>query len=79
MAGTRLVYVKADDARVARERARLRAREALRSYNAAADEYEAAMVDVERVIGPDPRLVIADAAVEQFVGAVSGRPSIPSR
>ncbi len=68
-------WVKADAATEARAHARL-ARDRLAG---AADDYERPFVELDRVVGPDPRKVIL---VEQAIGDVCaqivGRPSIPS-
>jgi hypothetical protein len=59
----KLVYVKADEATQAREKARLRAREAVRMLAEAEVEHAAAFAELDRVVGPDPRRVVAAQAV----------------
>lgn len=57
-------------------RARRRAREAVRAPAGAEVEHREAFAELDRVVGPDPRTVVAGAAVEQFLGRIVGRPSI---
>jgi hypothetical protein len=59
-------------------RARRRAREAVRMLAEAEVEHREAFAELDRVVGPDPRTVVAGAAVEEFLGQIVGCPSIPS-
>ena len=73
----KLVYVKAPPEVEAREKARLRAREAVRRYAEAEREVEQAMAILDREVGPDPRRAAAtEAAIAEFCATVTGQPSI---
>jgi len=73
-----LVKEAPDTAAELARRARRRAREAVRMLAEAEVEHAAAFAELDRVVGPDPRKVVAASAVDAFVGAITGRPSIPS-